>query len=254
MTSKVCSTCKIEKTLNEFGNRSKVINGSKVMTKKCFCKACDYIKQKAYKEKNKLRLAERDSEYYLKNKESISSRNSQYVKNNREKRNAYIKTYKKERREKDPSFRIYESCRKRVWKILRKNKSNTTSELLGCSKLLYQMWLEFTFDDPINWSNYGSKWEIDHVVPIDSFNLQNQTELFKCFNWRNTRALNKLANSEKSNNIVQSFILKQKEQLEQFDKILNFKKDLKLAIRSRATSKDVEGSETRTSNLMVKTL
>ena len=116
------------------------------------------------------------------------------------------------------------------------------------------MWLEFTFDDPINWSNYGSKWEIDHVVPIDSFNLQNQTELFKCFNWRNTRALNKLANSEKSNNIVQSFILKQREQLEQFDKILNFKKDLKLAIRSRATSKDVEGSETRTSNLMVKTL
>lgn len=254
MTSKVCSTCKIEKVLDEFGNRSKVINGSKVMTKKCFCKACDYIKQKAYKEKNKLRLAQRDSEYYLNNKDSINTRNCLYVKNNREKRNAYIRTYKKERREKDPSFKIYENCRKRVWKILRKNKSNTTNELLGCSKLFYQMWLEFTFDDSINWLNYGSMWDIDHVVPIDSFNLQDKTELFKCFNWRNTRALNKKANSEKSNNIVQSFISKHGEQLEQFDKIIKFKQDLKWAIRSRASSKEVEGSETRTINLMVKSL
>ena len=99
MTSKVCSTCKIEKTLNEFGNRSKVINGSKVMTKKCFCKACDYIKQKTYKEKNKSRLSERDSKYYLENKDHFDKKSKKWRTENKEKISEDKKEYYQKNKE-----------------------------------------------------------------------------------------------------------------------------------------------------------
>jgi hypothetical protein len=251
MTSKVCPSCKIEKELTEYNNRTKLVNEQRVAYKSYACSSCEYSRQKAYKEKNKERLAIRDALYNQKNKEIISAKRKIYATNNRDKRNTYIRQYKKERKEKDPSFKIYENCRKRIWKVLRKSKTNKTNELLGCSKIFYQMWLEYTFDTSITWSNYGTAWDIDHVVPIDSFNLEDKEEILKCFNWRNTRSLDKQENGKKSNNIDQSYISLQKKDLEQFDKIIKFKEDLKWAIRSRASSKEVEGSETRTSNLKV---
>jgi hypothetical protein len=251
MASKVCPSCKIEKEPTEYGDRTRLVNGERVGFKAFACKACEYLRQRAYKEKNRERMAIRDAEYNAKNKDIQSAKRKIYAKNNRDKRNAYIREYKKERKQKDPSFRIYENCRKRIWKTLRKNKTNKTNELLGCSKMFYQMWLAYTFDTSLNWSNYGTAWDIDHVVPIDSFDIKNQQEVLKCFNWRNTRALDKTENGRKSNNIEQTYISLQEKDLKQFDRIIKFKDDLKWAIRIRAAFKNVEGSETRTSNLKV---
>ena len=33
--------------------------------------------------------------------------------------------------------------------------------------------------------NFGSLWQIDHCLPITSFNLLDENDLKKCFNWVN---------------------------------------------------------------------
>ena len=49
--------------------------------------------------------------------------------------------------------------------------------------------------------NYGSVWHHDHVLPISSFNLLDEEELFKAMNWKNIRPLPPLKNIQKSNKI-----------------------------------------------------
>ena len=37
--------------------------------------------------------------------------------------------------------------------------------------------------------NYGSVWQIDHCLAIASFNLIDEMEMKKCFNWINLRPM-----------------------------------------------------------------
>lgn len=50
MKTKICTICKLEKSLNEFSNDS-----SKSFNKRGYCKACDNIKQKNYRKNNKFK-------------------------------------------------------------------------------------------------------------------------------------------------------------------------------------------------------
>jgi hypothetical protein len=46
------------------------------------------------------------------------------------------------------------------------------------------------FKPGMTWQNYGSRgWHIDHILPIASFDLLNEDELFKAFNFRNLQPL-----------------------------------------------------------------
>jgi hypothetical protein len=176
---------------------------------------------------------------YQKNKKRVREVQIKYLKNpqNRIKRNDYIRAYKQKRRSNDPSYRLYENARKRVWKILKASKSNSTHELIGCSKQHYTMWITYTMKNDMNWDNYGnaeeSIWNIDHVKAIDNYKLENKSELFEAFNWRNTRASYCSDNFSKKNKISIEDEQKQKKDLQLFDKIIKFKQNLKLAIRSQ---------------------
>ena len=37
--------------------------------------------------------------------------------------------------------------------------------------------------------NYGSVWQIDHCLAITSFNLLDENDMKKCFNWINLRPM-----------------------------------------------------------------
>jgi hypothetical protein len=50
---------------------------------------------------------------------------------------------------------------------------------------LYRAWLEVNFDDSMNWENYGTYWQIDHIVPMCLFNLNSEKLL--CFHFLNIR-------------------------------------------------------------------
>ena len=54
----------------------------------------------------------------------------------------------------------------------------------------------------MTFENYG-EWEIDHIKPISLFNLNNENELFECFNYTNLQPLWKLDNIKKSNKFIE---------------------------------------------------
>lgn len=58
----------------------------------------------------------------------------------------------------------------------------------------------------MNWENYGSLWNIDHIIPISSFDLTNVDEQYNAFNWKNTWALYSNVNCSKKDNINEELI------------------------------------------------
>ena len=53
----------------------------------------------------------------------------------------------------------------------------------------------------MNWENYAIFWEYDHVLPIPSFDLRDEDERKKCFNFINIRPLKIKENKSKLNKI-----------------------------------------------------
>ena len=56
---------------------------------------------------------------------------------------------------------------------------------------------------------YGYVWQIDHCLAIASFNLLDEKEMKKCFNWINLRPMNIKDNIFKSDKIDKRLYLSQ---------------------------------------------
>ena len=53
----------------------------------------------------------------------------------------------------------------------------------------------------MSWDNYG-QWEIDHRIPISSFDLTNEAEIKECWALSNLQPIWKIENRLKSNKIL----------------------------------------------------
>jgi hypothetical protein len=53
----------------------------------------------------------------------------------------------------------------------------------------------------MNWSNHGSYWEVDHIIPCDNFNMQDFEQQKLCFHYTNLQPLTITENRQKSNKI-----------------------------------------------------
>ena len=64
--------------------------------------------------------------------------------------------------------------------------------------------LESQFDEHMNWGNYGSYWEVDHIKPVSSFDFIDpfDDEFQECWSLKNLRPLYWLENNRKSNKIL----------------------------------------------------
>lgn len=94
--------------------------------------------------------------------------------------------------------------RKRVRDALRgKNKSKNTLDLIGCSVEELWMHLEKQFTKGMTRENYGKYgWHIDHIMPCDSFDMNNAEEQKKCFHFSNLQPLWAKDNIKKGNKIL----------------------------------------------------
>ena len=93
----------------------------------------------------------------------------------------------------NPQAKLAASLRQRMRKVLKGNiKCAETLELLGCSLEEWEIYLENKFTDGMNWDNYGKdvdNWQIDHIKPCASFNLELEEEQKACFHYSNTQPL-----------------------------------------------------------------
>lgn len=107
----------------------------------------------------------------------------------------------------DPEQRLACKLRVQLWKAITRNQKSPAKEglhalsLLGMPLSEFKLYLESKFLAGMTWANYGSGWHIDHVFPLDSFDLTVREEVEKAFHWSNLQPLWALDNILKSNRL-----------------------------------------------------
>lgn len=202
LSKKVCKQCGEEKFVSDFyQDRGK----PRANCKRCFYqnqdkkKKCD--NQKNYYQKHKEARSEYNKSYYEKNKKALINYQKEYKAKNKEK---VLKSLREihHKNSQIPEYKIKRACRSRVNMALRNKakKARKTSELIGCSISFLMEYLESKFQKGMSWQNYG-KWHIDHIIPCSAFNLLDETEQRKCFNYKNLQPLWAKDNCSKGNRI-----------------------------------------------------
>jgi hypothetical protein len=217
MNSQKCTECKDIKSFDKFNKSKNQPNGLHAKCKDC---------RKKYRLENRTHIIEKSRKYYNNNKNSLLVKNSIYRKDNKDIINTQRKEYRnrpeiklhikeknkeylpirkikiKERRKVDKDFQLSEIIRSKYHKMI-KGRDTSYREVLGCDFKIFRKWLEFQFNENMNWDNLGSYWQIDHILAINLFDNFDTNELNKrvCFNWTNLQPLFKNENRQKSDKL-----------------------------------------------------
>jgi hypothetical protein len=82
-----------------------------------------------------------------------------------------------------------------------KGLNTSYQDLLGCNLEFFKKWIEFRFNENMSWENLGKYWQIDHILPINSFNFSDDNDKNICFHWTNLQPLESKENNKKSDKI-----------------------------------------------------
>ena len=174
---KRCSVCKKDLPSEMFYKNIRRADGLQNR-----CKECDKTYQKTTKK-----------EYNL--KYSLDYQKSDVVKERR-------KINKIKRYSNDTNFKISSKIRSRLSDAIKHNYENGIAvNLLGISIIEYKQYLESLFLPDMNWSNYKTLWEIDHIIEICKFDLTIEENQYICFHYTNTRPLYKKENRKRSKSL-----------------------------------------------------
>ena len=184
------------------------------------CKPC----RKQYCKENCELIQNQKKKYYNKNRDFLLNQNKNYYNENRDKIIAHQKEYHKIRRQIDLRYKLVCNLRTRTSLAFRAqnvNKSNKTMELICCTKQFLKNWIQFQLYGDMTVENYGKIWQLDHTIPISSFNLSNENEKRKCFFWCNLRPMYVRDNIVKSNKVNMRLYLLQEIKARYFLRNLN---------------------------------
>jgi hypothetical protein len=98
---------------------------------------------------------------------------------------------------KNINYRLKKSLAARLRNVLDKN--NSTMNYIGCNIQYLREWFAYNFTEEMNWDNYGTYWSIDHIIPVCKFDLTNEHEKLKCWNWSNLMPVQLLKKVDKNN-------------------------------------------------------
>ena len=96
------------------------------------------------------------------------------------------------------NYRLKKSLAARLRNVI--NKNDSTMNYIGCNIQYLREWFEYNFTDEMNWDNYGSYWSIDHIIPVCKFNLTDENENLKCWNWTNLMPVQLFKKVDKNHN------------------------------------------------------
>lgn len=72
---------------------------------------------------------------------------------------------------------------------------------LGCSLGEFKLYIENQFEPGMTWDNYGTKWHLDHFIPLSYFDLNDRTQFLEAFHYTNVQPLWAKDNLKKSNKL-----------------------------------------------------
>jgi hypothetical protein len=82
---------------------------------------------------------------------------------------------------------------KRKWQIalrryvLEQKAAPAYAPYFGLDIVSFRNWIEIQFTKGLNWENFGSNWQFDHIVPVSYFNFNIESDLKLCWNFINIR-------------------------------------------------------------------
>lgn len=209
MKTKQCFKCKQIKNIEEFYKDKSKIDGLTSHCKECYYNynKSHKIERKKYNEAHKEEILNYFKNDYNINKERYKQNGNEW----RKKHNKELNIYYKEKYFKDINYRLNHKMSSSINGSLKGNKQGKHWEDIVGWKLEEGMkHLESQFTLGMSWGNYG-EWEIDHIIPISSFNITNYNcdDFKRCWSldnlqplWKTTRTINNityLGNRNKSN-------------------------------------------------------
>jgi hypothetical protein len=110
------------------------------------------------------------------------------------------------------NYRLKKSLAARLRSVIVKNDS--TMNYIGCNIQYLREWFEYNFTCEMDWDNYGSLWSMDHIIPVCKFDLTNDIDMLKCWNWSNLMPVQLLKKVDNNHNQI-NYILKQIEKFKE---------------------------------------
>ena len=97
-------------------------------------------------------------------------------------------------------------CSNMIWRAIKLGyvKKQKTIQYFGCTLDELKIHLQSKFKHGMNWNNYGPVWEVDHIVPCDSFDLTDDYQVRLCNHYTNLQPMLKHLNRRKSNKFIGS--------------------------------------------------
>jgi hypothetical protein len=187
------------------------------------CSVCKEIKPlelfSAYKQKSRCKecIKKISSEYRQNNLEKCLIAERRWYSNNKKKKARYHKEYKIKQKD-NIEFKLKKILRGRLWEAIRKRKKvGSAVKDLGCSVAELKKYLEKQFYDNsitgevMSWDNYGyDSWHIDHIKPLESFDLTDRKQFLEACNYTNLQPL--WSNDHNAKTLKDLKIIKQSKQ------------------------------------------
>lgn len=184
---KTCVTCKLELPIDSFSKfYSKYRN--KIYTKSS-CIKC---------------RRESSRDLYRKNRQKYIDSAKAYTEENKDKILACRRVSEAKKR-KDKGYRL----RLAMYSGIRRALLGEGSKTKMMKKMQWSVdeliiHLESQFSNKMSWDNYGSYWQVDHIIPVSKFKYEtHKDDDFKaCWALSNLRPLCKIENIKKSNKLL----------------------------------------------------
>ena len=142
----------------------------------------------------------------LTREEYIKKKQKEYYCNkykNKDIQKKFVKKLINDKRE-DYSIHIYNSACTRIKNAMNNYKLKfkfSYEEILGCNKNEFIKYITNNLQERMTLDNFG-EWEMDHTIPISSFEFNSIEEIKKCFNYNNIKPMWKNENRVKFNKFL----------------------------------------------------
>ena len=201
--NKICKYCNVESHKSNFRpKRRKCLNCERKDGREFRQSEYGKEKSRAWKGNNQEKMTELQANWHQNNKEKI---NQKY-------RNRYNEDF---------IFKLKVNLKSRLNGCLNSNnikKNGRTMDYIGCNQYHVKEWLESCFTDKMTIKNHGPYWHIDHVIPINTFDLNEKDNEKLCFSWYNLSPMKGSENMSKHDSIDKKQIKSHIKKLLDFDK------------------------------------
>lgn len=136
--------------------------------------------------------------------EKQREKSRRWKRKNPERNRESAKKSTKARKVRDPGFKIACNLRNRfkeIMEVVRDPSRKWNSSLIGCDTHQLARHLESQFKRGMSWSNYGTHWHVDHIIPCAAFDHTDPKQVRQCWHFTNLRPLEAKANLAKSSRI-----------------------------------------------------